>query len=128
SFVHAVFCFSGIWSPSDRPRFRDIQCLCPLILLLTRGSTVNWRNPVSSVSVDRVAVMSFRCQLSSFRDPTSDQLRPTPRPLPLPTPSQSSKPKLLKTNVTQCEDRGKTNEEEEDLNLIRFVLIEELAL
>ncbi|RCN30086.1 hypothetical protein ANCCAN_24148 [Ancylostoma caninum] len=76
-------------------------------------------------------MMLFRCQLSSFRDPTSDQLRPRPRPLPLPTPSQSSKPKLLKTalsNITQLEDRGKTNEEEEDLNHIRFVLIEELAL
>ncbi|RCN51411.1 hypothetical protein ANCCAN_02361 [Ancylostoma caninum] len=70
--------FTGIWFPSDRPRFRDIQCLCPLILLLTRRSTVNWGNPVSSVSVDRVAVMSFWCQLSSFRDPTSDQLLPTP--------------------------------------------------
>ncbi|RCN35648.1 hypothetical protein ANCCAN_18484 [Ancylostoma caninum] len=112
----------GIWSPSDRPRFRDIQCLCHLILLLTKRSTVNWRNPVSFVSVDRVAVMSFRRQLSSFRDPTSDQLLPTPRPLPLPTPSQSSKSKLLKTALS-----NKRKEEEEDLNLIRFVLIE-LAL
>ncbi|KAL6726439.1 hypothetical protein Aduo_008407 [Ancylostoma duodenale] len=128
--------------------------LCPLIVLLTRRLTVNWRNPASSLSVDRVAMMSFRCQrcdfkiptigdrsvelarrglllkyshhlpcspesslqepsqpsLSSFRDPTSDQLRPTPRHLPFPTPSQSLKPKLLKTalsNVTQFEDREK---------------------
>ena len=51
-------------------------------------------------------------QLSSFREPVSDQIRPTPRHLPLPTPPQSSKPKLLKTalsNANQSVDRGQAN-------------------
>ncbi|VDM74896.1 unnamed protein product [Strongylus vulgaris] len=43
-----------------------------------------------------------------------EQLRPIPRHLPLPTPPQSSKPKLLKTalsNASQSVDRGQANEE-----------------
>ncbi|RCN52504.1 SH2 domain protein [Ancylostoma caninum] len=162
--VYRLMLQCWIWSPSDRPRFRDIhaslESLFPhsnideevdrqleksrltsqrrsrrsdvVPVSAVRFQDTNNRRSFSGAGAQRASSEVFppppmrsshhesslqepsQPSLSSFRDPTSDQLRPTPRHLPLPTPPQSSKPKLLKTalsNATQSVDRGKANEE-----------------
>ncbi|KAK6760449.1 hypothetical protein RB195_021789 [Necator americanus] len=163
--VYRLMLQCWIWSPSDRPRFRDIHASLESLFphsnideevdrQLEKSRLTSQRRsrrsdvvPVSAVrfqdtnnrrsfsgagASQRASAEVFpppplrsshhesslqesaQPSLSSFRDPTADQLRPTPRHLPLPTPPQSSKPKLLKTalsNASHSMDRGQGNEE-----------------
>uniref|UniRef100_A0A0K0D8M2 Non-specific protein-tyrosine kinase n=1 Tax=Angiostrongylus cantonensis TaxID=6313 RepID=A0A0K0D8M2_ANGCA len=162
--VYRLMLQCWIWSPSDRPRFRDIHASLESLfphssideevdrqleksrltsqrrsrrsdVVLTKqarfedsnnrrsfnGPGSSQRNselfPPPSVRLPHHETSqqeSTQLTFSSFRDSTSDQVRHLPRHLPLPTPPQSSKPKLLKTalsNATQFVDKGSTNDE-----------------
>ncbi|VDM57145.1 unnamed protein product [Angiostrongylus costaricensis] len=141
--VYRLMLQCWIWSPSDRPRFRDIHASLESLfphssideevdrqleksrltsqrrsrrsdVVLTKQARFEDSNNRRSFngpgSLQRNSELFPPPSFSSFRDSTSDQVRHVPRHLPLPTPPQSSKPKLLKTalsNATQfhlCSD------------------------
>ncbi|KAJ1357460.1 hypothetical protein KIN20_015617 [Parelaphostrongylus tenuis] len=162
--VYRLMLQCWIWSPSDRPRFRDIHAsLESLFPHSSIDEEVDRQLEKSRLSSQRRSrrsdVVSSKAAhfedsnnrrsfngpgssqrnseifpppsvrlphhensqhdltqptFSSFRDSNLDQVRHVPRHLPLPTPPQSSKPKLLKTalsNATQFVDRGSANDE-----------------
>lgn len=128
--VYRLMLQCWIWSPSDRPRFCDIHASLESLFPHSnieeevdrqleksrstsqrrshRGGADNLQRTIGDVypSPGRTSRHSSSRQdpvqptLSSFRDPSSNEGSSPSLPLPLPIPSQASKPKLVKTALT----------------------------